>query len=190
MVEIFDSMVMLSYLIFFQYGIIYIFLMFPIYGIASFVTFMVLKRTNYSFASGAMIGIIIPAIIMGLFLQSDFAKSRKYVDEEWMIGKTIDRVGIRYSHPSDTSQGIYVPTVIDGKEYEFCAREICESDFLDVDGEILYYVLTDSKGKITEVKSIRRGIFRSEKECDTYSRWNGMLIGSLVSILPDFRQNL
>lgn len=47
-------------------------------------------------------------------------KSRKVVDTDWMIGKTIDEIAHRYSYPPDSLEAY----MVDHTPYVLYAREI------------------------------------------------------------------
>ena len=95
-------------------------------------------------------------------------KSRKVVDTDWMIGKTIDEIAHRYSYPPDSLE-VYMG---DHSPYILCAREIFLSDPIDgMEGQYMYYVLLDDNGKVVDVK---RDIFGGDlppEEYDYKDRW-------------------
>ena len=47
----------------------------------------------------SIVGVFLTGIIVLLFLRSGFIRSRRVVDTEWMIGKTVEQVRDRYYYP-------------------------------------------------------------------------------------------
>ncbi len=115
--------------------------------------------------------VVFMSMILFICFQSDFVKSRKTEDLDWMIGKTIDTVRWRYSYPSKSYK--YQETkIIDDREYVFCSREIFEWNFFDgVLGEIRYYVYLDESGNIADVKYYEWGGFAPASEYPLSARW-------------------
>ena len=120
----------------------------------------------------AVIGIVVLCSVLVFFVaQSDFIKSRKCVDTDWMTGMTCADVRWRYSCPNDLSK--YQDTIqIENKDYHFCVREVFEWNFFDgVLGEKRYYVLTDCEGYITDVYCIQWGGFSPASDYSYWERW-------------------
>lgn len=90
-------------------------------------------------------------------IRCDFVKSRKRVDQNWIMGQSVERVRSRYSYPDDRSK--YQESIMyENEEYQFCTREIIKWNLLDgVQVENRYYAQIGDDGK-------RR---RNEREKDT-----------------------
>ncbi len=55
-----------------------------------------------------------------IFINSDYFKSRKVVDMDWMLGKTIEEITQRYSYPPESTK-IHMSN---HSPYVLCARNI------------------------------------------------------------------
>ena len=105
------------------------------------------KRIKIVFLIGFLV-MILSGLGIYVFINSDYVKSRKVVDTDWMIGKTIDEITHRYSYPPDPLE-VYMG---DHSPYILCAREIFLSDPIDgMEGQYMYYVLLDENGYIIDV---------------------------------------
>ena len=101
----------------------------------------------------------------------DYFKSRKIVDEEWKIGKSISQVRERYSCPKDIGKK-YDSIIIDGEEYVFCVREIIAGDIVDgVEVEKLFCVKLDDKYRISDVRYCGWNELVQLSEYKYYQRW-------------------
>ena len=118
-----------------------------------------------------MRALLVAGLILFVFLQSDFIKSRKRVDVDWMMGKTLETVRWRYSYPTK-SEKYQETTIIDNREYVFCAREIFEWDFIDgILGETRYYVYLDESNLIADVRYYDWGGMSPASEYSYIDRW-------------------
>ena len=88
MAEYIRDISIVFYFWFLQYGIVYLIAMCIISGIVGFCVLTKLKKPCVALMVGVFVGVIVPCIIIGLLFQSDFVKSRKHVDVDWMMGKT------------------------------------------------------------------------------------------------------
>lgn len=98
--------------------------------------------------------------------QSDYLKSRKVVDSEWMIGKPVWLVKLRYSSRRNTMDTIEY----DGVEYRFCVREIYLADWLDGNVDQIEYYVTEKDGKIADIKE-RYCLEWPKSDYDYWDRW-------------------
>ncbi len=92
-------------------------------------------------------------LISYFLLHTDYIKSRKEVNEKWMIGKTLDEISHRYAgYPSEYA-------FMDNKSpYVLCTYEIVKYDLWDgIDALYLYYALVDDWGRVSDVKCISYG---------------------------------
>ena len=95
--------------------------------------------------------LIAGTVIIGV-LQCDFVKSRKTIDTNWMIGKTVSQVRFRYSGILSKPK-VGSSIMVGEEEYKYCVREIITWDTWNNNtGEALYFVKTDDDGKIIDVK--------------------------------------
>ncbi|MBR6256479.1 MAG: hypothetical protein IKR23_03790 [Lachnospiraceae bacterium] len=116
---------------------------------------------------GALVMILFSVGIY-IFINSDYFKSRKVVDTDWMIGKTIDEIAHRYSYPPDSLEAY----MVDHTPYVLCAREIFLYDSWDgMQGQYMYYVLLDDNGKVVDVKIDIFGGDLPPEEYDYNDRW-------------------
>lgn len=100
-------------------------------------------------------GSVIILVVLAGTMQSDAVKSRKVVDEEWMIGKSLDQISWRYSNKKGEVLTRYDDLEIAGKKYVYCAREIYVWDILyGVCGENLYFALIDENGMAEDIYKI------------------------------------
>lgn len=114
-------------------------------GLSISVFFVGIRNKKYS---RSIIGIFLTFIVVLLFLRSSFIRSRRVVDTEWMIGKTIEQVRGRYYYPEDA---YYPYREINGKTYTLCNSELYRWANLGSDKYINYYVLTDANERITDI---------------------------------------
>ncbi len=128
------------------------------------------KRKDYK--KIVLIFLIFVLLILAI-LQNDFIKSRKHIDEEWMIGKSETIVQLRYSGKFDGMINQDECIQIDGREYHFCVREIFEYDAWenDIEGELYYYVITDENNIITDVICYQWGGVAPYSEYRDFDRW-------------------
>ncbi|MBQ9867277.1 MAG: hypothetical protein IJM34_09675 [Lachnospiraceae bacterium] len=105
-------------------------------------------------------------VILFSVSQSDYLKSRKVVDSEWMIGKPVWLVKLRYSSRRNTMDTIEY----DGVEYRFCVREIYMEDWLDGCVDQIEYYVTEKDGKIADVKEQYR-LEWPKSDYDYWDRW-------------------
>lgn len=117
----------------------------------------------------------VPAIMMCAFvcicvLQSDFIKSRKIIDRDWLLGKSIDQIECRY-----TSDGEWNPAeviCINEKQYIFCARETIAWNLFDgVRAEKLFYVYLNDESRVEDVYQTSFGGEVPLSEYDYWDRW-------------------
>jgi len=113
----------------------------PILFVAGIIYMIVLKK----YRKAAALFAIMILLLLGIS-QLDYRKSRKIVDTEWMIGKPVWLVQLRYS-----SKGKYNPIEYNGKEYKYCVREIYYEDWLDGYTDEVAYFVYDENGIITDV---------------------------------------
>ena len=103
-----------------------------------------------------------------IFINSDYVKSRKVVDIDWMLGKTIEEISRRYSYPPESTKTY----MCDHSPYVICAREIFLYDPIDgVKGEYVYYALLDEKGRVIDVMRSFYGGDIPPQEYDYEDRW-------------------
>ncbi len=102
-----------------------------------------------------------------LFINSDYVKSRKIVDMDWMIGKTMDEIARKYSYPSNPNY--YDPYMPDPSPYVLCAREIFVHYPDAGDGQYLYYALLNGDGIVIDVY---RSPFNGDMPPQDYSYWD------------------
>ena len=139
--------------------------------------------------TGGFIGVVIPCVVVTMVLQSDFVKSRKNVDKDWMVGKTLEQVERRYSCPEYLSY----PQFIKNKGKIICAREIYDWDSMDGwVSEYLYFAQVDGDGKICEVSVFDNNYEWAGTVIDhTYDRyedrWGSIFIYKILSFSPSFR---
>ena len=100
--------------------------------------------------------------------ESDYIKSRKIVDIDWMYGKTIEEISRRYSYPPDPLEY----AMGDHSPYVLCAREIFLYDPIDgMEGQYMYYALLDDEGRVIDVKRYVYGGDLPPQEYDYSNRW-------------------
>ena len=105
---------------------------------------------------------------MYIFINSDYFKSRKVVDTDWMIGKTMDEIARRYSYPPDSLEGY----MGDHSPYVLCAREIFLYDPWDgMQGQYMYYALLDDNGRVIDVKTYAFGGEMPPEDYAYEDRW-------------------
>ena len=105
-------------------------------------------------------------------MRSGFIRSRKVVDTDWMIGKTVDHVRERYYYPRNIPDYLSGEKVINGEIYTLCniEKQIWEGGTYS--GSMFYYVRTDEAGKITKVFFISRDRVSGDMPEHSYlSRW-------------------
>lgn len=127
-----------------------IMLFFFAWGIA-FAVFFIRKKgipeKVIGVSTGLLIGLAFPVFLLVTVLQDDFVKSRKNVETEWMMGKTLEQIAERYSCPVE-----YKEEKLKGPDYYFACREIYDwDDFDDVVDEYYYFVALDSSGRVTDI---------------------------------------
>lgn len=120
-----------------------------------------------------IIGFVIMVIgIMILVIQSDFVKSRKTVDEEWMIGKSVSQVRFRYSCPNNIDNSCYDEMIFNNELYSFCVREIYSWNIINNNyEEVRFFVQTDDEGKIIDVKRSELGLEWPSSHYNYWDRW-------------------
>ena len=105
-----------------------------------------------------VIGVTILVMLFIYNSQSDFIKSRKKVDKDWMIGKTLSQVQLRYSTVNEKQHKHEDEIIVNGEVYCYGVREIFAwSIYNGVEGEILYYIKKDHAGKIADVYCVEYG---------------------------------
>ncbi len=113
----------------------------PILFVAGIIHMIVVKK----YKKAATLFVIMLLLLLGIS-QLDYRKSRKIVDTEWMIGKPVWLVQLRYS-----SKGKCKPIEYNGKEYKYCVREIYYQDWLDGCTDEIEYFVYEENGIITDV---------------------------------------
>ena len=122
----------------------------------------------------SIVGILLTVIMMILIMRSSFIRSRRVVDTEWMIGKTIEQVRNRYYCPKDKHYTYEAEKEINGVRYTLCNVETYIWSNIDdnyYNDQLYYYVLTDMDGRITEVRFLGGSLDGSIKEHSYLSRW-------------------
>ena len=123
----------------------------------------------------SIVGVLLTVMMVLLFMRSSFIRSRRVVDTEWMIGKTIEQVRDRYYCPKGDYYTYHADREINGVRYMLCNTEtyIWGSLWDDYyNDQLCYYILTDMDGKITEVRFLDAS--RTDgaiKEHSYLSRW-------------------
>ena len=119
---------------------------------------------------GAIFVTIIIGVITIFFLQSDFVKSRRKVNERWLLGKSVDQVEWRY--PKDGNKHFDDVIVLDGRKYLLCAREVIVWNLFDgTQGEKCYYVHINNDKKIDDVYDVLWGADLPLSYYDYWDRW-------------------
>ncbi len=143
-------------------------IMLPILLLTGIIRFVLNRQIDKKMLMKVM---IVASLILLVTLQSGFIKSRKRVDVDWMIGKTLDTVRWRYSSPAN-SEKYQEPIIIDNRKYVFCTREIFEWDFIDgVLGETRYYVCFDESNLIKDVRFYDWGGMSPASDYSYMDRW-------------------
>lgn len=109
---------------------------------------------------------IINFAIMVLISGCDYVKSRKRVDADWMIGKPLWMIEMRYSVRED--EGCFFSAHSEGDLYVW---EILDSDWLDgVEGGYRYYISVED-GKISNVDCHVYDLDFPSSDYDYEDRW-------------------
>ena len=113
----------------------------PVLFVVGIIYMIVVKK----YKKAVVLFVIMLLLLLGIS-QLDYRKSRKIVDTEWMIGKPVWLVQLRYS-----SKGKCKPIEYNGKVYNYCVREIYYQDWLDGYTDEIEYFVYEENEIITDV---------------------------------------
>lgn len=148
--------------------IAWFFLQIHMFFFSLFIFFVIIDIKKNRRRKEKIIIFIVFIIVTILFTQSNFVKSRKKVDKEWMIGKTVDNIRLRYAYPKDTHERFFDNT----EPYILCTHEIYKWNAIDgIQGEYLYYVLLNDSGIVTDVKVYNYDEYGLMQPVSYWSRW-------------------
>ena len=105
------------------------------------------------------------AVFLLLLAESDYIKKRREVDKDWLIGKSIWMIGLKYyvEEKNDPAQCY--------EEYDYCVREVVWGDWLDgMEGGYKYYLRMED-GKVAEVTYFEYGLDVPAENYRYEDRW-------------------
>lgn len=145
----------------------------PILIVFLFVSLILVLKVLWELKFYKMIIIIIFTVIIFFvfFIQTDFIKSRKAINENKIIGKNEQIIKLLYcccDNNNDQNKNVN-----ENNQYDFYIREIIKYDFVNSKlAEKRYYVTTDYEGIITDIKVVLYGDFDiPPSEYSYWDRW-------------------
>ena len=137
---------------------------------------------------GVLVGIVFPMVLLMTVLQSDFVKSRKNVDKDWLMGKTLEQIEARYSCPE-----YYKSKKITNPDYHFACREIYDWEWFDgCESDYQYIVSLDDSGRVNNIVVYDNnydfpGAVNDHSHDKYEDRWDIIFTYKLLSFSPSFR---